>query len=454
MKLKPDLLSMTRRVALTVLIAFAAVFVVLFAWLWLQSMAKESGEIERSLLKNVTLMVTTLDELNSEAGAQALASLYGRVVNEPDQAGEPPLHWALSRLDGSSPRHSGPVTASDLVDVPSGISTRQVAGKEWRLYAATGQHWKAVLIDDSPARGQWLGWSLFGDLAIYLGLALPLVLLPVWLLARASLQPLRRLSSTVAARSPLDTAPLPDTGRWKELAPLESALNQLFARMAHSLAREKDFVHDAAHELRTPLAVIGAQAHLVATTEGAERDQARVRLEKAVQRASHLTQQLLELARADSSVRLQPQPVDLMNLVRDALSLRAEAASAQGTELVLNGPDQLPMLSDPRAWRSIVDNLLDNALRYGGPGGTVTVTVEQAQDQLRLTVADEGPGIDPQHRNDVFDRFWRGTDHAQPGTGLGLAIVQGAARALGGHAVVQASDLGASVQVSLPFNLK
>jgi two-component system, OmpR family, sensor histidine kinase QseC len=437
--------SLTVRVAGTVVLAFVAVFLVLFGVLWQESMGRESGEIDSSLLRTAQKLTRAMDRLDSDEAARAAVALLTDSRDEDHNPDEPPLRVLVQRLAGGPAFGNIDPAALPLPTLPEGLSVQ--SGSGWRVYAASGQRWKAALVDDGPARGRWIGWILFTDLAKYLALALPIVLLPVWWMARATLKPLRQLSQTVAARAPLDTAPLPVKKRWRELLPLQDALNRLFERTANGIAREKAFVHDAAHELRTPLAVISAQAHVLATSEGAARAQAQERLQAAVARASHLTQQLLHLAQADAAARGQREAVDLMNLVRDAMSLLAERAAAQGTEFDLQGPDHAPLHSDPRALRSIIDNLLDNALRYGGPGGAVTVRVMQQGPTLTLSVSDQGPGIAREDQEQVFERFWRGAGSGQPGTGLGLAIVREAARSLGGDAKVTAGPPGATVTV-------
>jgi two-component system, OmpR family, sensor histidine kinase QseC len=173
----------------------------------------------------------------------------------------------------------------------------------------------------------------------------------------------------------------------------------------------------------------------------------------AVQRASHLTQQLLQMARADAPLSETTQ-VDLMDLLRDAMSLHADTAAAQGSELELAGPDQLVLPANERLLRSIADNLLDNALRYGGTGSRVHVSVALEGQVAVLEVRDSGPGIAAEHHERVFERFWRPPGQPQPGSGLGLAIVREAARALGGdaHVLRQAPGSGAALQVRLPLS--
>jgi signal transduction histidine kinase len=140
-----------------------------------------------------------------------------------------------------------------------------------------------------------------------------------------------------------------------------------------------------------------------------------------------------------------------MDLVRDAMSLHAARADAQGTELSLEGPDQLPMRSDARTLRAIIDNLLDNALRHGGAGGAVRVRVAAREHELTLEVADSGPGIAAADAEQVFERFWRGNASDGRGTGLGLAIVRGASHSLGGEVALRRPGPDAAFVVTLPL---
>lgn len=455
--------SLTRRVVAAVVGAFAAVFVVLYAVLWYESMAPATGDFDRGLQQTAETVLLTLDRIDSVDAAR-MAIALGDAANAGQMIDAPPSHLLLQRRDGSLRLHTGPpgtLGALDARTLAAGASRLRVEGRETYAHVAVGQRWVVAVLDGAPERSRWLGWVLFSDLATYLTLALPIVLLPVWWAARTAMQPLRELSDEVAARHALDTRALGSRKRWRELAPLEDALNQLFARTAHSVAREKAFVHDAAHELRTPLAVIATHAHVLAARHGAgdpgalddDRGTAAARLQAAVQRASHLTQQLLQLARADAPPKPASGTVDLMNLLRDAMALQAERAAAQGSELELQGPDQLPLAADARLLRSIIDNLLDNALRYGGTGAAVRVRVQRAGPWLLLQVADSGPGIAAADREQVFERFWRGVSTegpTPPGSGLGLAIVREAARSLGGDAEVLPQAAGTTLQVRLP----
>ena len=222
--------------------------------------------------------------------------------------------------------------------------------------------------------------------------------------------------------------------RYAELRPLGRAFDALLERLRRRLARERAFVHDAAHELRTPLAVIAAQTHLLtgAQSEQARREAAESLL-ASIRRTAHLSQQLLDLAALDREPIAEPQEVDLATLTAQMLAGQIGQAQERGIALSLETPEHLRRSIDLPAFQSVLQNLLDNALRYVPRGGRVEVSLQAlGSTGLSLKVADDGPGIAPAEREQVFERFWRGKDHGQPGSGLGLAIVKQAAKRLGG----------------------
>jgi signal transduction histidine kinase len=221
--------------------------------------------------------------------------------------------------------------------------------------------------------------------------------------------------------------------RHRELQPLSDALEDLLAQLRQKLDRERQFVQDAAHEIRTPLAVVGTQAHVLAhAPEAAERERALALLNQAIARASHLAQQLLVLATLDGEARTAPRKVDVAQAVRELLAQVAPLALGRGIELSLDAPEQLWAELDEAAFASIVANLVDNAIRYGRDGGSIAASLREAHGMLELQVRDDGPGIAPAEREHVFERFYRVPGSERPGSGLGLAIVQQAAARMGG----------------------
>jgi signal transduction histidine kinase len=217
--------------------------------------------------------------------------------------------------------------------------------------------------------------------------------------------------------------------------------------------RERAFVQDAAHELRTPMAVISAQAHvLTRATTAAERQQAETALDSAIARASHLSQQLLALAALDDARAPAPQALDLTTLTEQALAEAATTAQARHIDLSLDAPEHLPATLDVGAYQSVLRNLLDNALRYVPEGGTIEVSLQPRPSGWRLCVADNGPGIPPEDHARLFERFVRGRAPTAPGTGLGLAIVKQAVQRLGGEVRVLTGLQGRGVafEVQVP----
>jgi two-component system, OmpR family, sensor histidine kinase QseC len=448
--------SLLRRMVLTVLVAFMIVFGVLFAVLCWDNLRRESGQLDRSLLSGAKGIATAMGKASTHESATAVAVLMEALAAGTIGPEEFVPLLLAARLDGTQQITHPSLPPLDVLSVPLGVSQLAVGGQSMRLYTAKSDLWQVALVDNERMRRGQMLVQLGTELATYLGMALPIVLLPVWLAVRRVVAPLQQLSDAVAARSPTDTRALHMPRSFRELVPLQDALNRMFERSAQGIAREKAFVNDAAHELRTPLAVISAQAHVLAHSEEADRLTAQHKLNAAVTRASHLTHQLLRLAKADAAAQATLQPADVMNLARDTLAQFAERAQAQGTELSLQGPDRLTQHTDVHALRSVFENLIDNALRYGGAGGAVQVVVEPQAVGLELRVSDCGPGIARADREQIFERFWRGKSTAahpqQAGAGLGLAIVFEAVRALGGRVRVQNSDAGSgcTMVVKLP----
>ena len=214
-----------------------------------------------------------------------------------------------------------------------------------------------------------------------------------------ALEPLRRLTAQVKARrvNTLDALPaeqLPD-----EVQPLVLALNDLLSRLRAVLARERAFMADAAHELRTPLTALYLQMGMLAHARGeAEREAAMGTLSAGVQRAMRLVEQMLALARQGPRAESPPVPVRLDELAREIVAELIPLADAGRIDLGVATAQPATVSGDADALRTLLRNLVDNAVRYTPPGGRVDVTVESAAEGPRLTVTDDGPGIPPEER--------------------------------------------------------
>jgi two-component system sensor histidine kinase QseC len=306
-----------------------------------------------------------------------------------------------------------------------------VDGLPWRVYAedsADGRTRFAVMTPGTPAAAGLSPWSR-GWLVLPLLVSLPLLVVPAWLSVRFALRPWARLSSEIATRGAGDLSPLVFTPRHGELSPLSRAVDQLLGRLRHSRERERSFIADAAHELRTPIAAI--QINAEALQERPLPAEARQLLEGLLRsnaRAGRLVAQLLALTRSDaSSARHAGHVVEVEALVQDALAQWSTVAQGQQIELDLESQAGLRVEGDAEALRMLVDNLVGNAIKYAPAGSTVRVRALRNGGHVQLEVLDEGPGIAPGLRTRVFDRFYRIPGQTQPGSGLGLAIVKSVA---------------------------
>ncbi|EGY61265.1 Sensor protein qseC [Ralstonia pickettii] len=284
----------------------------------------------------------------------------------------------------------------------------------------------------------------------------------VWWGVRRGLRPLRQLSETVAGRGTDELAPLPQQGLPAEVAPLVEAINQYVARLLRLVHARKRFFADAAHQLKTPLAVIQAQSELALREPDGERIRRHLEpLHGTVRQAARGVQQLLSLSRleTDSGYAPQLQPLRLDTLAGDVALELAPVARKSSVDLGFEG-EPVTVAGEPQWLQELVGNLLDNAILYAGKGARVTLRVRRQAmpmlgEQAVLQVEDDGPGIAVPERDAVFGRFYRGAaSEGHDGSGLGLAIVREIARLHGG--TVALSDTpggGLTVSVYLALAL-
>ncbi len=289
-----------------------------------------------------------------------------------------------------------------------------------------------------------------------LAISFPFALIFIWAAVYTGLRPLRKLGGAIEQRHPDDLSPIRDRPPYREMLPLTNALDSLFARLRKKIALEKAFVHDAAHELQTPLAVISNQVHILSSADSADaQHEARRHAEQAIQRGSHLVRQLLDLAHLDAEPTMRNETVNLAALARDIIAHLVPQATAYAVEISLRAPDALTRHTNRNGFHTIINNLVDNAVRYTGAGGRVVVELDECESHVCLIVSDDGPGIPEADRERVFDRFYRIATRIndQRGSGLGLAIVkQAVARVEGSISVGSGLDgRGCSFTVTVPI---
>lgn len=283
--------------------------------------------------------------------------------------------------------------------------------------------------------------------------SLPLLLLPAWFIIGMGLKPLRAFASAIENRSAQDLTPLPDT-TYRELSPLVTAINHLMARLRRRIEHEHEFLSDAAHELKTPLAAIQINAHLLQSPNGDAQRRAEVGagLRDGVARANHLVQQLLSLERARSDKDEALPTLALETLVRDRLAAAAPLAVQRGIDIDFHAdsPCERP-LHQETIW-ALVDNLISNAIKYSPENGRIAVRLSAgAEVGCRLSLSDQGPGIPEEMRQRVFERFYRIPGQAQSGSGLGLAIAERAAARNGAGIRLDSGPDGRGLLVTVEF---
>jgi two-component system sensor histidine kinase TctE len=255
--------------------------------------------------------------------------------------------------------------------------------------------------------------------------------LSAWLGVSRGLKPLTDLAAQIEARDQNNLAPVPQTGLPREALVLTTRINELLARLGGAMQAQKRFVADAAHQLRTPLAAIMLHTERAerAPDSATEHDALRA-LHRSVERAARMTQQLLALARTDPEAvaAVELKPVDLVSIARRVGEEWIPRALERDVDFGLVVPDRAVWITaDDRLLSELLSNLIDNALRYSQTSGKVSVIVE-ALPRPSLSVQDDGPGIPPEERTRIFERFYRMPGSAAEGCGLGLSIVQEIAR--------------------------
>jgi two-component system OmpR family sensor kinase len=284
----------------------------------------------------------------------------------------------------------------------------------------------------------------------------PLLMLVAWAVVSASLAPVARVRRQVAAREADELAEVSEAGLPDEIRPLVHELNLLFGRVRQAFDAQKNFVAEAAHELRSPLAALRLQVQgLQRAPDDATRQLATERLLAGIDRATRLVEQLLVLARqqAQPSSGEPAQPVSLAELAAQVVADAAPLAATRRIDLGLGEADAGQVNGHAEPLRILLGNLVDNALKYTPEGGTVDVAVRRDQDQLVLMVEDSGPGIPEADRARVLDRFYRVPGSTATGSGLGLAIANAIAQLHGTALALDRSPRlgGLRIAVRLPL---
>lgn len=335
-----------------------------------------------------------------------------------------------------------------------GFSNLQTHGTTYRVFSMQSRSQVIQVAQDMAVRRE-MASTLALRTVVPIAVMAPLLMLVVWWVISGSLAPVSRVRRQVAERQADDLSEVSEEGLPDEIRPLVHELNLLFNRVRQAFDAQKNFVADAAHELRSPLAALKLQVQgLRRATDDAAREVAAGRLTAGIDRATRLVEQLLVLARqqASAAAGAKRQPLALSEMARFVVADTASLAQVRQIDLGLSRADQGEVAGHEEALRILLRNLVDNAIKYTPPGGTVNLEIRRADDRLVLSVEDSGPGIPEQDRERALDRFHRIAGTETTGSGLGLAIVKSIADLHGARLALDRSPRlgGLRVEVSFP----
>ena len=338
----------------------------------------------------------------------------------------------------------------------AGFASVDVDGQMWRTYVTERGGTTIRVAQARFARREAIAgiavhllWPVFS--------MLPVLAIGLWFGIGAGLRPLRTIAAGLKRRNannlePVDVASMPN-----EMRPLAEAINDLLARLDRSFTLQRHFIADAAHELRTPIMGLSIQAQLLqrATTPG-EREHVLAQIHAGTTRLSHLAEQLLTLARVEPDAQAAAfAPVDLAALCRAVVADRARVADAHHVDLGATGAARVMVAGHADTLRVLLNNLVDNAIRYAGDGARVDVGARLDGAMPVLEVSDDGPGIPDAERADVWERFYRGAGSqaaTTSGSGLGLSIVKRIAEQHRATVVLGTSTGGHGLTVTVRFD--
>lgn len=401
-----------------------------------------------------------LDELLDGHLAQAAALLVvqqTRAENDGDEgvADAPSLHKYAPKVafqvfhGGDLIMRSTNAGNQPLTTTAFGFSTIRLDNEEWRIFATRGAESDIrVYVGEQTASRSAILWAVLRNVLLPLIFALPLLALAGWWAVRQGLRPLRQLGQVLGKRRPQALEPVVLKDMPLEMLPMVESLNGLFARIEHMVVAERRFTADAAHEMRTPIAGIRAQAQVAlgAGNDVAQREHALQATLAGCDRATRLVEQLLTLARleaasADAPVETTatPAPVDLSAVTRRIAASLAPTALGRHQTLELQAIAPCAVKGDEVLLGVLVRNLIDNALRYSPENSQILVDVSAQSGYATLHVEDSGPGMTEAEMTRLGERFYRVLGQEQPGSGLGWSIVKRIAAVSGAQVQVSRS---------------
>jgi two-component system, OmpR family, sensor kinase len=396
----------------------------------------DAHQVQDNQLRQTAFLISRLDAVPASPQARERAG-------DPDFDQRVVVRFLRTASGAPAPR---PLRAPEFSDLLSdGLQTVVVGKEQWRVFVRTNEQGVRVAVaQQTTVRDFAARASAVRTLTPILFLA-PLLVLLVTLLVRQMFRPLRILSYELGRRAENDLGQLNRAGLPSEVWPFVTEINELLARVRRSMASQRRFIADAAHELRSPLTAMSLQAERLGAAEMP--DEARSRLGSLVaglRRTRELLEQLLTLARTQEMNIPEAEDISLQRAIREVLEDLVPLAEAKDIDLGVVDDADAGVRGRMVALKLLVKNLIDNAIRYTPQGGRVDITVRRLPGAVVLQVDDTGPGIAPEEREKVFEPFYRVLGSGEIGSGLGLAIARTVAGSMGARIELASTGEGGS----------
>lgn len=348
-------------------------------------------------------------------------------------SGDEGIACEIRALRGGVLARTGSTPSSNFDNLPTGYSTREIQGSQWRIYVLRDNGYQVTTTDRIDERNILINELLRAAgvpffVAFFGGLG------ALWIGIGRGLAPLEALRKQLGSKKTDDTTPIAVDHSPTELRPVLDAMNGLLGRLAQALANQRAFTDAAAHELRTPLTVIDTHLQLVRLSEGEDAQASLSSAEKGVHRLRRTLEQMMALAHTEAATHQGDSCPSILAAVNGVLD-QVDAEERSRLTLTVNGEDAGTPI--PKSMlETAIRNLVENAIRYSPKGTAIEVgaAFNHSTQHCLLSVADQGPGLSPEQASQIGRRFWRGDQGRQSkdGAGLGISIVRAIAERFGG----------------------